>query len=369
MKVKTTSTSCFLFSNFSQSPVFAETPAQRVQNGQPSKMDVTTSKTITAIVSFWNLNVTAPNSSANHTEPSPGSEAKAKAFRLIAMVTLLLAMVCMGCTVELSKIKAHILKPKGVVMAAVTQYGVMPLLAFSMAKLLRMRPAEAITVLVCGCCPGGYLSNILTLGVKGDTNLSVVMTTFSTLLALGAMPLLLYVYSQGFSGVAVAIPYAGIATALAMTTLPCAAGICIRHYAPQHARLFSRVGMSVALLTLIILGILVGVTVGEAIRTVTTPQLLVTAALMPLLGYILGYVLSSLFKLNQPSSRTVAMETGCQNLQLCFTILMMSFPTEFIGLLYLFPIVYVAFQVSEALAFILLFRCYERMKPPKETSV
>ncbi|XP_076852744.1 hepatic sodium/bile acid cotransporter-like [Brachyhypopomus gauderio] len=125
------------------------------------------------------------------------------------------------------------------------------------------------------------------------------MTTFSTLLALGTMPLLLYVYSQGFSGVAVAIPYAGIATALAMTTLPCAAGVCIRHYAPQHARLFSRVGMSVALLTLIILGILVGVTVGEAIRTVTTPQLLITAALMPLLGYILGYVLSSLFKLNQ----------------------------------------------------------------------
>ncbi|XP_076876321.1 hepatic sodium/bile acid cotransporter-like isoform X2 [Brachyhypopomus gauderio] len=129
---------------------------------------------------------------------------------------------------------------------------------------------------------------------------SVVMTTFSTLLELGTMPLLLYVYSQGFSSVAAAIPYAGIATALAMTTLPCAAGICIRHYAPQHARLFSRVGMNVALLTLIILGILVGVTVGEAIRTVTTPQLLITAALIPLLGYILGYVLSSLFKLNQP---------------------------------------------------------------------
>ncbi|XP_026854573.2 sodium/bile acid cotransporter [Electrophorus electricus] len=273
---------------------------------------------------------------------------------------ILIAMVCLGCTMELSKIKAHILKPKWVLMTVVAQSGVMPLLAFSLAKLLQLSPAEAVTVLACGCCPGGYLSNILTLGVKGDVNLSLVMTTFSTILAMGLMPLLLYLYSQGLSDVSIAVPYTGIIVALAMTTLPCAAGFGMRHYAPQQAKLVSKVGMCMVLVTLIVLGILIAIAVGEAIQTVTSPQLVVTAALMPLFGYILGYVLSSLFKLNQLSRRTVAMETGCQNLQLCLTILMMSFPAEFIGLLYHFPIVYLAFQLSGALVF---------MKSPKETAV
>uniref|UniRef100_A0A4W4FVF1 Solute carrier family 10 member 1 n=1 Tax=Electrophorus electricus TaxID=8005 RepID=A0A4W4FVF1_ELEEL len=262
------------------------------------------------------------------------------------LMVILIAMVCLGCTMELSKIKAHILKPKWVLMTVVAQSGVMPLLAFSLAKLLQLSPAEAVTVLACGCCPGGYLSNILTLGVKGDVNLSLVMTTFSTILAMGLMPLLLYLYSQGLSDVSIAVPYTGIIVALAMTTLPCAAGFGMRHYAPQQAKL---VGMCMVLVTLIVLGILIAIAVGEAIQTVTSPQLVVTAALMPLFGYILGYVLSSLFKLNQLSRRTVAMETGCQNLQLCLTILMMSFPAEFIGLLYHFPIVYLAFQLSGAL--------------------
>ncbi|KAK1796096.1 hypothetical protein P4O66_009175, partial [Electrophorus voltai] len=225
---------------------------------------------------------------------------------------ILIAMVCLGCTMELSKIKAHILKPKWVLMTVVAQSGVMPLLAFSLAKLLQLSPAEAVTVLACGCCPGGYLSNILTLGVKGDVNLSLVMTTFSTILAMGLMPLLLYLYSQGFSDVSIAVPYTGIIVALAMTTLPCAAGFGMRHYAPQQAKLVSKVR-------------------------------------------------SRVVHLNQErtSRRTVAMETGCQNLQLCLTILMMSFPAEFIGLLYHFPIVYLAFQLSEALVF---------MKSPKETA-
>lgn len=58
--------------------------------------------------------------------------------------------------------------------------------------------------------------------------------------------------------------------------------------------------------------------------------------------------------------RTVAMETGCQNIQLCATILKIAFPPAVIGPLYLFPMVYVCFQVTEALALIVVFRCHQR---------
>lgn len=58
--------------------------------------------------------------------------------------------------------------------------------------------------------------------------------------------------------------------------------------------------------------------------------------------------------------RTVAMETGCQNIQLCSTILKMAFPPEMIGPLFLFPLVYVSFQMMEAGVLIVLFWCYQR---------
>ena len=64
--------------------------------------------------------------------------------------------------------------------------------------------------------------------------------------------------------------------------------------------------------------------------------------------------------------RTISMETGCQNIQLCATILKVAFSPEVIGPLYLFPLIYIVFQGGEALVFILLFRCYEAVKPKIE---
>lgn len=53
--------------------------------------------------------------------------------------------------------------------------------------------------------------------------------------------------------------------------------------------------------------------------------------------------------------RTVAMETGCQNIQLCSTILKLAFPPETIGLLFIFPLVYAALQIIEASVLIVLY--------------
>ncbi|XP_072553578.1 hepatic sodium/bile acid cotransporter [Salminus brasiliensis] len=294
------------------------------------------------------------------------SENVDRAINLITLVILFITMVSLGCTMEIWKIKDHIWKPKGVAIAVVAQFGIMPLSAFSLAKLLQLGPMEAMVVLVCGCCPGGNLSNILTLALRGDMNLSIVMTTCSTVLGLGMMPLLLYLYCQGFSGLESAVPYTGIIASLVMTLLPCAVGIFINYKVPKYARIITKVGLSIMVVAFTALGILASITVGSTILAVTSPPLLTTAALMPLIGYVLGYLLSALFRLNKPSRRTVAMETGCQNLQLCSTILKVAFPPEVIGPFYLFPFIYIIFQVSEALVFIILFRCHERLSSKKE---
>lgn len=286
------------------------------------------------------------------------------------IVFLFISMLSVGCTMELSKIKDHIVKPKGVAIAVVAQYGVMPLTAFSLAKLFQLGPIEAVTVLVSGCCPGGNFSNILALALQGDMNLSIVMTTCSTVLALGMMPLLLYLYCQGFSNLENAVPFTGILLTLVMTLVPCGIGVFINYYRPQYSRNITRVGIPIVLVATIVIVVTLAISSGRTVMAALTPPLVATAVLMPLIGYSFGYILSSLFRLNRPGRRTIAMETGCQNNQLCFSILKVAFPQDVIGTLYLFPAVYFVFQLSEALLLILLFRCHQRFRAShKDTPV
>lgn len=89
----------------------------------------------------------------------------------LTVVMLFITMISLGCTMEIAKMKTHLLKPKGVAIALLAQFGIMPLTAFCLAKLLQLDPIKAVTVLICGCCPGGSLSNIFSLALKGDMNL------------------------------------------------------------------------------------------------------------------------------------------------------------------------------------------------------
>ena len=60
------------------------------------------------------------------------------------------------------------------------------------------------------------------------------------------------------------------------------------------------------------------------------------------------------------------METGCQNVQLCSTVLKLAFDPVLVGVLFLMPLVYMLFQVKICLCYkfligykvkILLFTC------------
>ncbi|KAI5615130.1 sodium/bile acid cotransporter [Silurus asotus] len=313
-------------------------------------------------------------------------------INVICIIILFDTMVALGCTMKFSEIKSHIKKPKAVVISFVVQFGVMPLTAFSLAKLFQLGPSAAMAVLVCGCCPGGMLSNVLAFAVKGDMNLryvsalrisflyyeasvqskyqgwglkaserekNIVMTTCSTLGALGMIPLLLFIYLHGLPNLS-AVPYLRIALTLIFILLPCFIGIYISYRFPKKSKLVLKIGLGVMVVSYIVLGSLLGVYLGPVIWVVTEPRILAIGALLPFIGYVLGYVLSFLFSFDEPCRRTVAIETGCQNLHLCYTILEVAFEREVIGPYTLFPFVYFFFQIVEALAFIVIYRCHKK---------
>ncbi|XP_029453314.1 sodium/bile acid cotransporter-like [Rhinatrema bivittatum] len=240
--------------------------------------------------------------SPNFTEPFLfGQKITNRAVDVISVIILFIVMMSLGCTMEIPKIKAHFIKPKGVGIAVIAQYGIMPLTAFALANLFQLSPIESLAVLICGCCPGGNLSNILSLALKGDMNLSIVMTTCSTSLAFGMMPLLLYLYSMALDqgNIQNMVPYKGIFFSLIMTLVPCAIGIYLNEKRPQYSQYVIKFGMTIMIISSIAIMILSAIYIGSTIFSILSPALVGTAALMPWIGYLLGYTLSTMFKLNE----------------------------------------------------------------------
>ncbi|XP_051477797.1 hepatic sodium/bile acid cotransporter [Apus apus] len=299
-----------------------------------------------------------------------GQQMMDKALNVILIVALFVIMVALGCTMEIAKITTHLRKPKAVAIAVMAQYGIMPLTAFALGKLFQLGATESLAILVCGCCPGGNLSNIFTLALRGDINLSIVMTTCSMVLATGLMPLLLYLYSGGLyeGDLEGKVPYKGIITSLVLMLIPCAIGIILNEKKPQYTGFIIKAGMVVLLLSSAALIVLSVANVGSGITVILSPSLLGSSALMPFIGFLLGYALSSVFKLNDRCRRTVCVETGCQNVQLCSTILKVAFAPETIGPLYFFPLLYLLFQLGEGLLMILIFRIHDRIKKPNDAA-
>lgn len=59
-----------------------------------------------------------------------------------------------------------------------------------------------------------------------------------------------------------------------------------------------QVGLSILLISSVAIGVMSGITIGATVWVVFSPQLMATASLMPLIGFLLGYLMSTICKQN-----------------------------------------------------------------------
>ncbi|OCT92569.1 ileal sodium/bile acid cotransporter [Xenopus laevis] len=292
---------------------------------------------------------------------------------LSTVITTLLALVMfsLGCSVEFQKFWGHIRHPWGIVVGFLCQFGIMPLAGFVLSLVFNILPIQAVVVLIMGCCPGGTGSNILTYWIDGDMDLSLSMTTCSTLLALGMMPLCLFVYTKKWvDSSAIIIPYDSIGISLATLVIPVAVGMFVNYKWPEKAKKILKVGSIVGGILIVLVAVIGGVLYRGS--WTIDPKLWILGTIFPAIGYTVGFALAYISNLTPSRSRTVALETGMQNTQLCSTIVQLSFPPEQLGLIFTFPLIYSIFQLLIALVLLAGYRIYLRTcgkKPEQENTV
>lgn len=93
-----------------------------------------------------------------------------------------------------------------------------------------------------GCSPAGGASNIWTVILGGNIDLSITMTTISTLASFGMMPLWLFTLGKViFDSGNMDVPYRNLATYVIGLIIPLAIGMLIKRYLPRVGNFLVRI--------------------------------------------------------------------------------------------------------------------------------
>ncbi|XP_006988391.1 ileal sodium/bile acid cotransporter [Peromyscus maniculatus bairdii] len=311
-----------------------------------------------------NTSVCPPNATVCERDSCLAPESNFNAVLSLVMSTVLtillaLVMFSMGCNVEIHKFLGHLRRPWGIFVGFLCQFGIMPLTGFILSVAFGILPIQAVVVLIMGCCPGGTASNILAYWVDGDMDLSVSMTTCSTLLALGMMPLCLFIYTKTWvdSGTIV-IPYDSIGTSLVALVIPVSIGMYVNHKWPQKAKIILKIGSIAGAILIVLIAVVGGILYQSA--WIIEPKLWIVGTIFPIAGYCLGFFLARIAGQPWYRCRTVALETGMQNTQLCSTIVQLSFSPEELNLVFTFPLIYSIFQIIFAAILLGIYVAYKK---------
>lgn len=233
-------------------------------------------------------------------------------------------MLTMGLTLSPQDFRILAARPVDIIIGTIAQYSIMPLIAWALVTVFDLPRGIAAGLILVGCCPGGVSSNIMSFLCKGDVPYSVGMTTVSTLLAPFMTPLLML----WLAGESIDVDAMGMfRSILFVTILPVVIGAFCNGKFSQN-KVYAEACTIMPGLSVIGLACIVGgVTAAKGSSFFTSGALIFfTVFLHNALGYMLGYGVGHLFRLNKAKRRTLSIEVGMQNAGLATVLASRHFP-------------------------------------------
>lgn len=109
-------------------------------------------------------------------------------FTIFVAILVSINNISMGCVISLPTITGVVKKPIAPLIGFACQFLIMPLASYFVGMYaFPENPNWRLGLFVLGCCPGGTGSNFWTLLFDGDVDLSITMTFFSTIAAMGQL--------------------------------------------------------------------------------------------------------------------------------------------------------------------------------------
>jgi len=236
-------------------------------------------------------------------------------FEYLTPIALGLMMAGMGLALRPSDFRRLWQSPKALFLGVAGQVIGLPLLGFTIASGFHLSPSQAVGTMILVSCAGGVVSGLLTQMARGDTALSVTMTAFSMLIGTLSIPYIINVSLDFFLQQREYIPLDLLPTSLrllAMTILPVAIGMAVRHLLPRFS---VRIAPAIARgSNALLVGIIVLTLFGSGKEIAgDISSLILPLFILNILAMSLGYATAILARLEMKVAKTLAIEVGIQN--------------------------------------------------------
>lgn len=220
-----------------------------------------------------------------------------------------IVMFGMGLTLKLEDFKIVFSRPKDVIIGCIAQFTIMPLIAFLLTKIFNLPVELAVGVILVGTCPGGTSSNVMTYLSKGDVALSVGMTGVSTILAPFMTPFLTYLLAGQSVDVNVLSMFLSI---IKVVIIPIVLGFiinkCFGSFTEKIVKVLPLISVTA------IVAIVAAVVSANSAKILTCSFIIVAVVVLHnVCGYMLGYGIGKILKLDRSKCKAISIEVGMQN--------------------------------------------------------
>ncbi|HXP98197.1 MAG TPA: bile acid:sodium symporter family protein [Telmatospirillum sp.] len=218
-------------------------------------------------------------------------------------------MLGMGLTMSLDDFKLVLKRPRDVISGVLLRYAIMPLVAFCVAKVLGLSPSLAAGLILVGCCPSGTASNVMTFISKGDTALSVTVSSINTILAPVVTPFIFLFLAGTMIPIDASALFIDI---LKIVLAPIAIGVAINMMAGAAIKKITTFVPLVSVAAIIAI-ITVVVALSAAKLATVAVMAFIAVVLHNSFGLGLGYGASRGIGMSHKKSKAIAFEIGMEN--------------------------------------------------------
>ncbi|ELU03907.1 hypothetical protein CAPTEDRAFT_216306 [Capitella teleta] len=287
------------------------------------------------------------------------------AYNIAMLITTAWLMFSMGSGTRIEVIKERLKRPVGPIIGLICQFFILPALMFGFAHALDVDDGISIGMILTASCPGGSVSNMLTFWCHGDLDLSITMTSISTFLAIGFMPLNMYIYVRSWMPVS-DIPFVDMVITIVVVWATVILGNLFGRFFPKAVPYLTKVGSVVGF---------VFVLTCAAIQSALFPEVFdlswtvwFCAVMLPIIAWLIGFFVPLIFKQGLPQRVAIAFEVSAQNMALAITIIAIAYDTAEEASFYSqFVILYGSFVMVVGVTISIIFNliiCYRARSTP-----
>ncbi len=238
----------------------------------------------------------------------------------VLLMNLAIAFVMFGVAlgVKPEHFKDLAKSPRAIVLGIISQYIMLPALTFFLVMLIKPTPAVAFGMILVAACPGGNVSNMISMLAKGNLALSVSLTAISTVFALIMTPFnfsfwgKLYAARSPYLVELVIEPAQILQTVGLILGVPVMIGLFVGYKFPAFREKAQKTVRFASFFVLI--GFIVGALAANIEHFMRYIHLVFFIVLLHnALAFSIGYWFPKLFGVKTNNARTISIETGIQN--------------------------------------------------------